>query len=90
MIGPDDIAAFTEGHAEALEAAQTFVKRAQRGLPADRCSTGADGAKMVAQGIFAMQCIMAWQTDLILALTQEVGQKGVDAMDIHSQDAKNG
>jgi hypothetical protein len=37
-----------------------------------------------------MQCIMAWQTDLILALTQEVGQKGVDAMDIHSQDAKNG
>jgi len=89
-IGPDDIDAFRECHAEALEAAETYVRRAKRGIPADRWATGADGAKLVAQGIFAMQCIIAWQTDLLVSLAEEAGRKGVDAIDIHSKDAKRG
>jgi hypothetical protein len=84
---PTDIEAFTDGHKDAIAAAETYLRRARRGLPPDRWATGADGARMVAQGIMALQQIIAWQNDVILAMLDEPVRRGADAMELHSKDS---
>jgi hypothetical protein len=84
---PTDIEAFTEGHTDAIAAAETYVRRARKGIPPDRWTDGADGAKLVAQGIMAMQQIIAWQNDVILAMLDEPVKRGADAMGLHTQDS---
>ena len=80
MISKDDIDAFAEGHEEALSAAETYLRRARKGIPPDRWTDGADGARMVAQGIMAMQQIIDWQNDALLAMMRERAQTQRDAM----------
>lgn len=87
MIGPDDIAAFEADNADAIAAANEYVRRATKGLPADRLTDGATGAMLVAKGIFAYQCIMAVQADALAAMAQELQTRGADAMRLHSKDA---
>lgn len=88
MIGPDDIAAFSESNAEALEAATEYARRAAKGLPADRFTDGTHGARLVAQGIMAQQRIMAMQTAALMDLFGAMKQAGDDAMRLHSADSK--
>lgn len=87
-IGPDDIEAFREDNAEALEAATEYARRAAKGLPADRYADGTEGAYLVAQGIAAQQSIMAMQTVALMDLFEAMRQAGTDAMRLHSQDSK--
>lgn len=86
MIGPDDIAAFEADNADAIAAANEYVRRAQKGLPADRLCDGATGALLVARGIHAYQAIMAVQADALAALADELQARGADAMRLHSKD----
>lgn len=88
MIGPDDISAFSESNAEALEAATEYARRAAKGLPADRFTDGTQGARLVAQGIMAQQRIIAMQTAALMDLFGAMKQAGDDAMRLHSADSK--
>lgn len=88
MINETDLDAFAEDNADALQAASEYVRRAEKGLPPDRFCDGATGAKLVARGIYAMQCIMAAQNDALIAMAADMQAKGADAMRLHKQDSK--
>lgn len=88
MITADDIAAFQEDAAAALEAANEYARRAQKGLPPDRFTDGTTGALMVARGIIAQQRIIAMQTAALVDLYEAMRKAGTDAMRLHSADSK--
>ena len=88
MITADDITAFQEANAEALQAASEYARRAEKGLPSDRWTDGTHGARMVAQGIAARDRIIAMQTAALVDLYEAMRQAGTDAMRLHSQDSK--
>ena len=88
MIGPDDIAAFQDSNAEALDAATEYARRAQKGIPPDRWTDGNQGARMVAQGIAARDAIIAMQTAALVDLYEAMKKAGTDAMRLHSADSK--
>lgn len=88
MLDAEQIDAFAEDNADALQAASEYVRRAEKGLPPDRFCDGATGAKLVARGIYAMQCIMAAQNDALVAMAADMQAKGADAMRLHTKDAK--
>lgn len=88
MISADDITAFEESNAEALNAATEYARRAQKGIPPDRWTDGNAGAVMVAQGILAQQKIMAMQTAALVDLYEAMRKAGTDAMRLHSADSK--
>ena len=83
MIDLDD---FREEYREALLAANEYKRRCEKGLPADRLTDGTAGAKMVAEGIRAMQIIMALQTQAISEMFSDMQSRGKDAMRLHSAD----
>ena len=70
MIGPDDIQAFYDRWGPSIDAAHEYARRKEKGIPPDRWSDGTAGAVNVANGIRAMQQIMAWQTEALEALTR--------------------
>jgi hypothetical protein len=76
MITADDIKAFEQDNAEAINAAAKYARRAAKGLPADRFTDGTKGAMMVARGIVAHQRIMAMQAAIIVDLMQAMIGKG--------------
>ena len=76
MISADDIAAFQDDNASALQAATEYARRAEKGIPADRWTDGTHGARMVAQGIAAQSRIIAMQTAALLALYGAMRQAG--------------
>lgn len=86
MIQIDDIEAFEADNADAITAANEYVRRATKGLPADRFTDGATGAMLVAKGIHAYQAIMAAQADALAAMAEELQNRGTDAMRLHSKD----
>ena len=88
MISADDITAFEEANADALQAASEYARRAQKGLPSDRWADGTTGAVMVAQGIIAQQRIIAMQTAALVNLYEAMRKAGTDAMRLHSADSK--
>lgn len=88
MITQDDITAFQNDNANALQAASEYARRAAKGLPADRYSDGTTGARMVAQGIAAQQKIMTMQTAALVDIYEAMRQAGTDAMRLHSADSK--
>lgn len=88
MLTQDDIEAFREDNAEALEAASEYARRAAKGLPADRYADGTDGAYLVAQGIAAQQSIMVMQTAALVDLFEAMRAAGTAAMGLHSSDSK--
>jgi hypothetical protein len=88
MITADDITAFQETNAEALQAASEYARRAEKGLPPDRWTDGTHGARMVAQGIAARDRIIAMQTAALVDLYEAMRQAGTDAMRLHSADSK--
>ncbi|OOY15057.1 hypothetical protein [Thioclava sp. DLFJ4-1] len=67
MINLDD---FREEHAEALDAASEFSRRARKGLPSDRWATQRQ-LHLVAKGIDAMNQIMAMQRTFLEAIVSE-------------------
>ena len=67
-IGPEDIDEFRRRWGPSLDAANEFARRKEKGIPPDRWSDGTAGAVLVANGIRAMQQIMAWQTEALEAL----------------------
>ncbi len=68
MIGPDDIEAFAARWGDSLTAADEYARRKEKGLPSDRWSDGTAGAVLVANGIRAMQAIIALQSDALQAM----------------------
>ena len=68
LISQDDIEAFREYNAGALSQAAEYARRAEKGLPVDRWASTRQ-AYLVAQGIRAMQQIIALQTEAIEVLT---------------------
>jgi hypothetical protein len=86
MLDADQIDAFREDTADAIDAAMTYRKRAKKGLPADRWADGATGARLVAQGIHALECIIAMQTAALEDMLEEATARGVDAMRLHKED----
>lgn len=88
MITADDITAFEEANADALQAASEYARRAQKGIPPDRWADGNAGAVMVAQGIIAHQRIIAMQTAALVDLYEAMRKAGTDAMRLHSADSK--
>ena len=88
MINETDIDAFAEDNQEAIAAAAEYVRRAEKGLPPDRFTDGATGAKLVARGIHAMQCIMDAQNAALVAILADMQERGTDAMRLHKQDSK--
>ena len=68
MISQDDIDAFRDYNAVALSQASEYARRAESGLPVDRWASTRQ-AYLVAQGIRAMQQIIALQTQAIEVLT---------------------
>lgn len=66
MIDLDD---FREEHAEALDAASEFSRRARKGLPSDRWATQRQ-LHLVAKGIDAMNQIMAMQRTFLEAIVR--------------------
>ena len=87
MLDAEQIANWERDNADALQAAAEYVRRAEKGLPADRLCDGAVGARLVAKGIHAQQVIMALQADALAALAAELQDRGADAMDLHSEDS---
>lgn len=69
MISGDDIEAFQEQSAESLSQASEFARRARKGLPPDRWAS-ARQMYLVASGIDALSQIIAWQSEVIAALTE--------------------
>lgn len=88
MITADDITAFENDNATALQAASEYARRAAKGIPADRWTTGTHGARLVAQGITAQQRIMAMQTAALVGLYEAMQAAGDEAMQIHSEHSK--
>lgn len=68
MISADDIEAFHRMNAEALDVANEYARRVEKGLPPDRFVTGTKNAVLVGRGIRAMQAIMEMQTEALKAL----------------------
>ena len=71
MISQDDIDAMAENE-PAIEAADTFLKRAARGLPFDRWCDGSNGGRMVAAGIMEYQRRLAVMTETAANLFVEL------------------
>lgn len=69
MINLDD---FTEEYADAIKAADTYLKRSKRGIPPDRWATGYLGAKAVAKGIEGYQAILQAQTAALEVMHEEL------------------
>lgn len=67
MISADDIDAMMDP--EAIAQAETFARRAEKGLPTDRWASDRQMV-LVARGIRSMQRIMAAQSDLIVAMVR--------------------
>ncbi len=67
MIGPDDIEGFYAMNKEALDVANEYARRVEKGLPPDRFVTGTKNAVLVGRGIRAMQTIMEMQTEALKA-----------------------
>lgn len=83
MINADDIQAFSEDNADAIAAASEYARRAAKGLPADRFADGANGAMLVARGIHALQVVMSLQSEALVAMADELRDRGTDAMRLH-------
>lgn len=62
MIDLDD---FRDQYDEALSAANKYRSRKERGLPPDRWATSTRQQTLVAEGIAAMQAIIAMQTEVL-------------------------
>ena len=90
MLDAEQINNWQRDNADALQAAAEYVRRAEKGLPADRLCDGAVGALLVAKGIHAQQVIMELQADALAALADELRARGSDAMRLYSKDAKRG
>ena len=68
----DPVDAFRAQYGEALAQAETFSRRAEKQIPADRWASERE-MHLVAKGIRAQQRIIAMQTDVILGLLSEIG-----------------
>ncbi len=86
MLTGQDIDDWQADNEDALEAAKRYRERAEKGLPADRWADGANGARLVAQGIHALECIIAMQTAALEDMLEEATARGVDAMRLHKED----
>lgn len=64
-----DLENWRKEHEEALSQASEFARRAEKGLPADRWATERQ-MHLVARGIRAMQKIMLWQAEAMVALAR--------------------
>jgi hypothetical protein len=76
-----DIDDFRAEHDAALKAANTFAKRARKGTPADRWASTAQ-LRLVAQGIHAMQQIMAMQTEALETISENIIAAGEESMSL--------
>lgn len=85
MIDIDD---FKQEHQEAIDAANEYARRWEKGLPTDRFANGAKGEAMVGQGIRAFQTIMAIQNAALIEMFNEIQERGADAMRLHHSDSK--
>lgn len=68
----DAVEAFKAEFGEAMAQAETFARRAERGLPADRWATTRE-MHLVAKGIRAQQALIRMQADVMLGLLAEMG-----------------
>lgn len=82
-----DIEAFQDKQAPHIDTADEFMRRARKGLPADRYAS-TNGLFSAAQGIWAKNAIIAMQTQVILEqhkiitdMLNEIQKRGADAMD---------
>lgn len=80
MISGDDIDAFKD---ENIKAAREYARRARKGIPSDRWTDGAAGAKAVADGIDALDWCLGWCVQEIEKLRAQIKQSGADAMEVH-------
>lgn len=88
MISQDDIEAFAEQYGPDMKAAAEFVRRAEKGLPADRWSDGEIGAQSVAKGIRALFEINSMVSGAFMTIWNEKMQAAQDAMRLHHADSK--
>lgn len=87
-LGPDDIKAFAEDAEEALKAAQTYVKRRNKGLPPDRWYDGHNGAELVAKGIVAQSTMIELLSGAFIQMWNEKVQQAHDATRVHPAHSK--
>lgn len=83
-----DLKDFAEEYGAALDAANEYKRRAQKGLPSDRFADGANGEALVAQGIAAMQTIMNLQNAAIVEMYNDIQARGQDAVRLYTADSK--
>lgn len=80
MISGDDIDAFKD---ENIKAAREYARRARKGIPSDRWTDGAHGAKAVADGIDALDWMLAWCVAEIERLQECIRISGDESMQAH-------
>ncbi|MEL6362371.1 MAG: hypothetical protein AAFR21_14940 [Pseudomonadota bacterium] len=75
MITSEDIEAFAVYNREALDAADEFVRRSEKGIPSDRWADGESGLQLVAQGIHAQQALLNVVSDTLRMMIEEQKRK---------------
>lgn len=66
------LTAFQKSQVDYLEAANTFVRRFNKGLPPDRWTNGSNGMEMVARGIIAQQKLLAMLNEVALEMFSDI------------------
>lgn len=87
MIGPDDIAAFAEQHADHIEAARELRRRAEKGLPVDRWGSE-DAMFAAARGIYAMEQLLTIYADASANMLAEIQRANTEAMGVFDRGGK--
>ena len=87
-LGPDDIEAFAESNANALEAAVEFARRSRKGIPPDRWCDGTSGAHMVARGIEAWMQMYQLASGAFLHIHNDAMRANQGATEIYPEDSK--
>ncbi|PNW32914.1 UNVERIFIED_CONTAM: hypothetical protein BEN50_19110 [Euhalothece sp. KZN 001] len=82
---PEDIDAFEAKHAANIEAAREFVRRSLKGIPRDRWAHSDDMLRDVAEGIRAMDALMAMLTQATDAMARDIERRGVQATTIEPE-----
>lgn len=76
-----DLEDFAEEYEAALKAADEYQRRAAKGLPTDRWTDGAAGARLVAQGIRAQQAMLQLYAQFAREVLESERERGAQAME---------
>lgn len=84
MINEADIAAFRAD----METVQEFVRRAEKGLPEDRWTTGANGNAQLAAACRGLIAYTNLQASVMLDMHNHIQQAGASSMEPHADPAR--